>query len=464
MNSLRTGTCPILHLGALALTVLALSRAAIAEPPSASYRTIRTPAGIEFAYRHDGSTPFAAVNFGLIDDFVSAHPGKEGFRSVAGRLVMQGARGIGASEMLERLEDLTATASIQFRTFTTSGVVNAPAERLGDALGLMSDALQRAEPADSILIRLRARAQTGEAQAAVRSETIAQRAALRLALGDHPVTRAFDARRFDRLDISDLSAWRASVLDRTRLRIVVSGAIAEREAASIVDRSFAPLPARLPALTVRWPPVDIEGRTVAIERETGQTAIVMIGLTSVAGGTETTLANVGNQVLGAEPGSRLFRSLRATLGATYGASSRLQRVDRSRRIVVLNASVANDKARASLEAMRATYARWRLGGLTAAELEATKSRMATSIATAMAQPSRANALLLGTLLNGRTVEEFAGHEQRVRALTLDEINRLILANFPPVDKLLAVVVAPSAEGLGADCRARSLDGIESCRR
>jgi zinc protease len=126
--------------------------------------------------------------------------------------------------------------------------------------------------------------------------------------------------------------------------------------------------------------------------------------------------------------------------------------------------VANDKAKASLEAMRSTYSRWQEEGLTPAELESTQSRMATSIASAMEQPSRANALLLGMLLNDRTIEEFKGYEQRVRSLTLEEINRLVAAKFPPADHLLTVVVAPSAEGLGADCRTRSLEAIEGCRR
>lgn len=454
----------ICRLGALSLLAMFPFGPAFGDPPPDTYRTVRSPAGLEFQYRYDGSTPFAAVNFGLIDDFVSAHPGKEGFRSVAGTLVMQGARGMGASEFMERLEDLSASASIRFRTFTTSGVVSAPAEQLGDALGLMSDALRRAEPRDSLLIRLQSKERTAEAQAALRSETVAQRAALLLALGDHPLTRAFAPNRFDRLDGSDLAAWRSSMLDRSRLRLVVSGAIHDTEAAGIVDRSFAWLPVRLPALHVDWPPVKIDGRTIAVERETGQTAIVMIGLTSIAGGTQTTLANIANQVLGVGPSSRLWRSIRATLGASYGASSRLQRIDRSQRIVVLSATVANDKAKASIEAMRATYARWRRDGLTAAELKATKSRMATSIASAMAQPARANALLLGMLLNGRKAEDFTGYEQRVRSLTLEQINRLVSGDFPPAESLLAVVVAPNAEGLGAGCVAKSLETIGVCRR
>jgi hypothetical protein len=82
----------------------------------------------------------------------------------------------------------------------------------------------------------------------------------------------------------------------------------------------------------------------------------------------------------------------------------------------------------------------------------------------MAQPARANALLLGMLLNDRTIEEFKGYEQRVRSLTLAEINHLVAAKFPPADRLLTVVVAPSAEGLGADCRTRSLESVKSCRR
>src|SRR5262245_54974143 len=250
-----------------------------AQDATVRFNAVKSPAGLAFYHRYDTITPFAAIGFGMRDIYALTTRGKEGLTSLAGALVMQGADGAGQTEFIEQLKDLAAGASVSFGSFTTQGAVRAPAATLARATALVAAALKGAEPSDKVLARLKHRAIGGEAQAITRAETIAQRAALRLAVGDHPMVRASDPARFERIAREDLGEWRKRVLDRAKLKIAVSGRIAEDEAARIIDAAFADLPERLEPVAYQWPAFEVPHATVVIEHDTQQSAIVMLGLT-----------------------------------------------------------------------------------------------------------------------------------------------------------------------------------------
>lgn len=449
----------------VAMLVVAFTRsgAAVAADPSIAFKVARSPAGIEFHHRSDTRTPFAAINFGMRDIYALTTPGKEGLLSLGGALVMQGPDGAGQTELVERLRDYAASASYSFGTFASQGQVRAPAATIARAMDLMAATLKGARPSEKVLVRLKAQAKGGEAQAAIRAETIAQRAALLLALGAHPLNRSLDPARYDRVMLEDFAAWRQRMLDRSKLRVVASGRISETEAGRLIDRAFADLPEKLEPLTYTWPDIAVPAKTVVVEHDTQQSAIVIVGLTAISSGLEAETGIVANGVLGGSSG-RLWRAVREQLGSTYGAGSGFQAVGPGKRLVRLSGAVANDQVKASVEAISRAYATWQTKGVTAAELNATTARVVNDFRSAFDDPSRANGMVLGMLLANRKAEELMGYEARMTGLTVEDVNRFIAQKFPAAERLLTVIVTPKADGLGADCVVRSLEEIETCRR
>jgi zinc protease len=449
--------------GAAIIAAVAGTGAATAAEPSIAFKSQRSPAGIPFYFRSDTRTPFAAINFGMRDVYALTTPGKEGLLSLGGALVMQGVDGAGQTELIERLRDYAASASYSFGPFSSQGQVRAPAATIAKAMDLMAETLKGARPTEKVLTRLKAQAKGAEAQSAIRAETIAQEAALRLALRDHPFVRTLDPARYDRVTLGDVAAWRQRMLDRDKLRIAVSGRIGETEAGQLVDRAFAGLPQKLEPPPYTWPEVAVPALTVVVERETQQSAIVIVGATSIATGLEAETGTIANAVLGGSNG-RLWRAVREALGSTYGAGSGFQVVGPGKRLIRLSGAVANDQVKPSLEALRQTYASWHGKGITEAELKAARSRAVNDLRSAFDDPSRANGLVLAMLLANRPVDQLLGYEARLGALTAQSVNEFILLKLPPVDRLLTVIVTPTADGLGADCVVRSIEEIETCRK
>ncbi len=423
----------------------------------------QTPAGIPFYWRHDATTPFAAINFGMRDIYGLTTRGKEGLSALGGSLVMQGADAAGQNEFTERLKDLAASASFSIGPFTTTGSVRAPSATLGDAMALLAGAVKSAAPTDKILSRIKQRAEGGEAQAVTRAETIAERAALRMALGDHPITRSQDPHRFARITLDDIATWRRFNLDRSRLRIAASGRIEQALAARIIDDAFASVPTGLAPQRFEWPGIDVPVATIVVETDTAQSAVLLVGPTKISGGREVETGNIANAVLGGGANSRLWQAARGGLGATYGASSGFMQVGPSRRLLMMRAAVANDQVKASLDTLRTAYSTWRKAGVTPAELSSTRSRFLNDIRSAFDEPARANGMVLGMLLANRALEDLYTYDQRLAALGRDSVNQFIAQKFPAPEELLTIIVTPKAEGLDASCVVRALEEIDRCK-
>lgn len=449
--------------GGLLLLAISLGGPAARADVPLKFEPVLTPKGIAFFHRRDDATPFAAISFGMRDVYALTTRGKEGFNALGSSLILQGADGSGQTEFMERMKDLAASASLSIGPFTTQGNVRAPTATLSASMALLAGALKTAQPSERLLARLKQRANGAEAQSSVRAEAIAERTASRVALGDHPFTRGYDPGRFDRVEREDVAAWRKAVLGRDRLRIVASGRIGESEAAAMIDAAFADIPEKAPASAFDWPEIAFPGGLVVVEHDTQQSAILLVGLTSIGQPREVETALVANAVLGGSNG-RLWQGVRAALGSTYGASSGMQLVGPGKRIVTLRASVDNAQVKASLEALKGAYEKWRRDGVTAAELKATTGRMVTDFRTAIDEPARANGLVIGMQLAGRPVEDLYTYEKRIGGMDRVELNRFITTKFPPVEQMLAVIVTPRGAGLSATCTIVGADEADRCRK
>jgi predicted Zn-dependent peptidase len=166
----------------LALATVALSAVVAHADTLSRYKHTVSPTGLPFYWRHDMATPFAAINFGFRDIYGLTTRGKEGLSALGGSLAIQGADASSQNELTEKLRDLTASASLSIGPFNTTGTVRAPSSTIAPATSLLATALKSAAPTEKLLARLRQRAEDGEAQAAMRAETVAERAALRIAL------------------------------------------------------------------------------------------------------------------------------------------------------------------------------------------------------------------------------------------------------------------------------------------
>ena len=423
----------------------------------------RTPAGIAFRHMAMLEERHHALAFAWADGIALTLAGKEGVVALGPRLLLEGSRTVGQSERIERFNDLQATLSLAGSAYFTRGALVVPKAKFAEAAALLGDMLaDPALPADKLALAKR-EASVGRRQAEEHPEALANRLFMRLTLGEGPLLRlaTADPGSFEAVEIADIEAWRQAVLGRQHLTLASAGPLPPEEAAAHIDRIFAGLPASGHGFSP--PPVlRTSGKLIVIEKPAVQTAIVAGGPSGWGSEPDVVQGTVAVRALGASGfQSRLVRAVREGLGAAYGIRASFQQLHPKAFTVVISTVVDNTKAAATIATIRKEYARLLAEGVTEAEIAPIRTKLITESREQLRRSSGAASRIRDLALAGFPRDYLATYESRVGALAAAQINEGIRARFPK-EPLTIVMVAPSAEGLGADCVIKTPAELSRC--
>ncbi len=442
------------------LVLIAFATAALAQPVVTEQRT---PSGLSFRYVHMPDDTHQAISFAWQDGTAVSVPGKEALPGLATALMLEGPKGLSRSAMLEDLRDLQAAMGLNAGANFAHGALSAPRAKFGVAAQMLARVL--ADPAlpDARLAETQRSRAIASQQAAQDAETLAQWLFQRLIVGDSAYWRLWgtDPAIYGRVTKADIEAWRRDVLVRDGLVLVAAGPMEPAEIARELDRIFGGLPESGKRPDFAKPTLRSAGKLIVLEKPVVQTAVVIGAPTTLAVTPDLIRAELGVEVLTRSFVGRLYVAVRERLGAAYGISAALQQVDVGSRMLVIRTPVANDKAKAVLAAIRDEYATYVAEGATDAEIEPLKTVRITRHQEQMRRATSVSSALLSATLNGFPADYLTTLEARIRAVTRAAVNQDIVTGLPK-PPLTAVLVAPSAEGLGADCVIKALAEIARC--
>jgi zinc protease len=434
--------------------------AAIAQPVVSEHRT---PAGIPFRHAALPGDITHSLSFAWADGYGVTLPGKEGVAILGARLLMEGGTtAMNESARIERLKDLQTTLVLSGGAHFTRGALSAPKAKLGDAAALLAALLaEPALPADKLAL-IKRNLIAASRQQQTNPEAAASRLLLRLILGEGPLLGIYaaDPSAYEKVEVADIDAWRRAVLGRAQLTVASAGPLTPEEVGPHIDRMFAALPAGGHAIAPK-PAMKSSGRLIVLERPSAQTAIVAGGPSAWIVEPDILPGTVAVRILGSGFDSRLVKAVREGLGATYGIRAGFQQIHPAAFSMVISTAVDSGKAAAALAAIRKEYARFRADGVTEAEVAPIRTRL---IAEAREQLRRAPAVaqrVRELTLAGYPIDYLATYEEQVNGLGAATVNDGIRTRFP-AEPLTVVIVAPSAEGLDADCVIKSPAEIARC--
>jgi predicted Zn-dependent peptidase len=448
----------------LVVALCALTAMPAAAQHPTTYSAATSPGGVSYLYRFDPETPYAAISLGRRLP-PSLPESKEASYGLFAALIGQSADPAGSFEFGERMADLHASTSVITSRAEFSLVVKAPAPEIGRALKMAADAVATVEPRERPYKRLRAASERGLAESLLKPETIATRAAYTLALGDHPIVRLNSPSRYADTAHTDLSSWRKVAIGRDGLTIVASGRLTAAEAGTAIDAALSGWPVAPVTPTATKHTVSLAPQTIAVEQQTRQSIVALVGQPTYALGAEAELAGIGLAPATSGVEGRFAESVRVALGATYGVSTSITAVDRDQRLMVISMSVDTTKLSESIASLRKAYATWQQDGVSEREIAGHRTRFITSRAATYGDPAAANRLVLGTLLAERTLADIDGYAERIGKATPEAVNAVIKTKFPRAEDLLLVVVTPDAKAVaGTDCVIKTAVEVSSCRK
>ncbi len=414
--------------------------------------------------------PFVAVTVAVPSGGSSDPKGKGGVANAGAMMQEQGAGARGAIELSRAVDTLGATLGVDASADASTVSLTVLKKNLGAAFLILGDVVVRPrfEPAewkrahDLWLDALKERASDPEDVAHVVERVV-------LFGPDspygHPVDGTLESAR--RVSLDDAKSFYRSAWRPDRAVLVAVGDVTREELAPLLTGAFGgwkapgtppPAPLAPPAPTGPWP------RAVLIDRADAPQSIVAVVRPGVAAASPEAppLWRV-NAAIGGSFTSRLNQDLREEHGWSYGAHSH---VGTSRGVgpIAVSAAVVADKTLDALQAMLADLELFANKGLTAEEVDKTRSQArADTVQAYVGAGGLAGRLALDAVLG--LGPGYEGSASLLRdAATKESLDRLASEYYSPAHAV-TVIVGPRGKiegGLGAlglaPAEVRNVDG------
>jgi len=424
---------------ALILVALALpARAEIA------IQEVTSPGGIKAWLVEDHNIPFTALEIRFQGGQSLDAPGKRGAVNLMTALIEEGADQMDAQAFAAARDDLAAqlgfgsdvdgiSVSAQFLTENRDASVALLRAALVNPR-FDTDAVERVR--GQVLANLRASEQDpGE---------IGSKLLIARSFGDHPYGSPGDGTiesvtALTRDDI--VEAWKGS-LARDRVYVAAAGDITAEELGRVIDQVLGDLPATGTPRPGRATLNDAGG--VAVVPYPGPQSLVLFQQGGIRFDDPDYFAAVLlNEILGGGRFSaRLMTEVREKRGLTYGIGTGLASYDQAETLVG-QFQAGNDKVAEAIDVVRAEWARVAAEGVTAEELAKAKTYMTGSYPLRFDGNGTIASILVGMQIMGLPTDYPRTRNDRVDAVTLDDVKRVAARLIRP-DNLFFVVVGSPA--------------------
>jgi zinc protease len=405
---------------------------------------VTSPGGIEAWLVEERSIPFAAIEIRFRGGTSLDVDGKEGAVNLMTGLLEEGAGDMDAQAFAEARESLAA--SFQFDAGQDGVSVSARflTENREEAVALLRQALVAPRFDEDAVERVRAQVLSGLRSDATDPNEIASRTFDTLAYGAHPYARPSEGtiESVTALTRDDLVTAHARTIARDRIYVGAVGDIGAEELGLLLDALLGDLPAEGAPL-----PGEAEfllpGGVSVVPFDTPQ-SVALFGHSGIPRDDPDFFpAFVANEIFGGSGfQSRLMEEVRVKRGLTYGIGAWLVNNDRSD-LVLGQVASGNDRMAETLEVVRAEWARIAAEGVTQKELDAAKTYLTGAYPLRFDGNGTIARILVGMQMDGLPVDYIETRNDKVNAVTLADIQRVVKRIYRPEDLHVVVVGQPA---------------------
>lgn len=428
---------PILRLLSLALLALTLALPARA---AVDIQTVTSPGGITAWLVQEPGIPFTALEIRFRGGSSLDPVGKDGAVNLMTALLEEGAADLDAQGFAKARDDLAAQFSFRSDIDTVAVSAQFLTENRDQAVALLRKALKEPHFDPEAVERVRGQVLAGLRSDEKDPDSIASGIFRDLAFEDHPYERDSDGTldTVPALTRDDLIAVHAATMARDRLYVAAAGDISAEELGALLDTLLGDLPATGAPLPGKAD-LKLTGG-ITVKPFPGPQSVILFG----QGGIRTDdpdyfPALILNEAMGGSRFSaRLMTEVRAKRGLTYGIGTSLIGYDEAE-VMMGQTSVANERVAEAVEVIRDEWRKIAEGGLTEAELEATKTYVTGAYPLRFDGNGPLASIMVNMQMMGLPSDYPKTRNQKVDAVTMEDVQRVARELYTP-DALRFVIV------------------------
>jgi zinc protease len=440
----------ILRAAALVCALAFAAQPAFAQPRAESaaarfavpIQEVVSPGGIEAWLVSDSTVPIIALRAYWHGGSATEPEALIGATGVMADMLTEGAGDLDANAFKERLEELNGSVS-----FSSSwdgvgmGLVTLSQNR--DAMFDMARLAMTAPRFDDApLARIKRQIAVGIRQRETNPNYISSLALDAALYPDHPYARQASMETVEPIDRAVLAARHAALLTRAQLDITVVGDISAEELGALLDSTFGVLPAG--AAPEIAPQAELGPPQALIVRALPQPqSLIRFAAPGIQDeDPDWTALAVANYILGGGGfSSRLMEEVREQRGLVYGVGTGPSVLE-GLALMRGSAQTENAKVVEAIEIIRAELRRFHDEGATQAEIDDAITYLTGSFALSLDSNQNIAGVLHSYQTSGRDPDYVNARNDRIRAVTREDVARVARRLFNPDDYTFVVVGQP----------------------
>jgi len=402
---------------------------------------VESAAGIVALLVEDHINPIINARFIFRGGSALDPNGMEGLADMVSGLLDEGAGDLDSQAFQRRLEELAVSLSFSAGRDSFGGQLRTLTKNRDDAFAMLRLAVTAPRFNEEPVSRIRSQILAGLRQESEDPDAIAGKALFKVLFDGHPYGRPSGGttESIDAINVDAMRSFVADRLARDNLVIGVMGDISPAELSTLLDSTFANLPAqatpwKLPDIT---PPE--KGQQIVIQKNVPQSAILFAQRSLKRDDPDFYAAYVMNYVLGGGGfTSRLYSEVREKRGLAYSVYSYLSPYVNTS-LMLGGAGTANARVRETVQVVRDEWQRLAEFGVTEAELADAKTYLTGSYPLRFTTSGRIAGMLAGIQLDDLGMDYFDKRNDYIEAVSQDDVNR-VARQWLDADSLTIVIV------------------------
>ena len=406
---------------------------------------ITSPGGIDAWLVEERSIPFTALEISFKGGNSLDLDGKDGSVNLMSGLIEEGAGEMTAQDFAAARDGLAASFGFSSSRDSLSISARFLTENRDEAMALLREALINPRFDQSALDRVREQVLSSLRSQALDPNDVASRAIKGLTYDpSHPYARDGEGtlESVAALTRDDIVQAHTNTMSKDRIYVGAAGDINAEELGALLDALLGDLPETGPPLPEQAE-VLLTGGVTVIDFDNPQ-SVALFGHSGIERHDPDFFpAYVANQIFGGSGRqSRLSEEVREKRGLTYNVGSYIVNYDYADFVFGQVAS-ANDRMAAAIDVIKDEWSRVAELGVTEKELEEAKTYMTGSYPLRFDGNARIAGILVGMQSQDLGVEYINERNEKVNAVTLDDIKRVVKRIYRPEDLRFVVVGKPA---------------------
>jgi zinc protease len=406
---------------------------------------ITSPAGIEAWLVADSTVPMIVLRAFWRGGSAIEPERLTGVTGVMTDMMTEGSGALDANAFKERLQDLNMSVGFGSSWDGVGMTLTTLSENRDAAVEMARLALNEPRFDAEPLARIKRQMLVGIRTRETNPSYIANLAIDQALYPNHPYARRTSRESVEAINRAAMQERRAALFNRATLQITIVGDISAADAGAMVDAIFGALPqgTRPP----EPPDVTFAAATPLIVRALPQpqSLVLFAGPGIQDEDPDWIPLAVANYILGGGGfSSRLMDQVREQRGLVYGIGTGPSVREHSA-VIRGSAQTENGDVKEAIEVTRAEMARLYRDGATQAEVNDAITYLTGSFALDLDSNAKISSAVHAYQASGRNIDYINRRNDLIRAVTLDDVNRVIRRLFDPDDYTFVVVGQP--EGL-----------------